>query len=200
MAWKGGAAVEEPLAYVLTGDGTDDLATLEAICERYDHGAALVCPQYAPMTGLKVIDSLAVVFDKERRTSQFLTLLDREHLKSIDDFAEALEERGFTILQRERGSREGCWRIAVERGGRRGVIILAVQGRAKSIEEDYAELIKLSSGESVEPDKKHIKRWLKERGMGRLRELIRSASVEQLEEAFPSLTCALKALLQAGGV
>jgi hypothetical protein len=111
-----------------------------------------------------------------------------------------LEERGFTILQRERGSREGCWRIAVERGGRRGVIILAVQGRAKSIEEDYAELIKLSSGESVEPDKKHIKRWLKERGMGRLRELIRSASVEQLEEAFPSLTCALKALLQAGGV
>jgi hypothetical protein len=199
MAWKGGAAVEGPLAYVLTGDGTDDLATLGAICERYDHEAALVCPQYAPMTGLKVIDPLAVVFDKERRTSRFLTLLDREHLESIDDFTEALEERGFTILQRE-VLREGCWRIAVERGGRRGVIILAVQGRAKSIEEDYAELIKLSGGESVKADKKCIKRWLKERGMGGLRELIKSVGVELIEEAFPSLTCALKALLQAGGV
>lgn len=53
---------------------------------------------------------------------------------------------------------------------------------------------------SVKADKKHIKRWLKERGMGRLREPIKSISVELIEEAFPSLTCALKALLQAGGV
>jgi len=197
---RGGVAVKEllkePLAYVLTGDGSRDIRTLGEICEKYDHKSVLILPQYAPATGLKVTEILATLFDKERKTLRFLVLLDKEHLRSINDFKKALSERGFAVLGRIKRLCEGCWKITVEKGGKQGIIILAVQGRVKSIEENYAELIKLLSGENVEANKESIKKWFKDHGVSGYRELIRNAKVEILEKAFTPLTCAIKTLLQ----
>jgi hypothetical protein len=86
------------------------------------------------------------------------------------------------LARAERCSHEGCLSVRVERGGRRGVIVLSVQGREKCIEEDLAELVKLVAGEEVEPEEIH--KWLRARGY-RVIELIERASVNALEKAFP---------------
>jgi|YelNatPaOPRAMG01_1025707.scaffolds.fasta_scaffold150787_2 hypothetical protein len=203
LARMGGAVVKEllkePLAYVLTGNGGRDIGTLEEICEKYrkyDHGSIIVYPQYMFKTGLKVTELLAKLFDMERRTLRFLILLDKEHLRSIEDFEEALKDCAFTILDKVTCSCECCWKINIKKGEKQGIIILSIQGKNKSIEENYAELIKLLSGENVEANKESIKKWFKDHGVSGYRELIRNAKVEILEKAFTPLTCAIKTLLQ----
>jgi hypothetical protein len=192
LAAAGGAA--EPLAYVLTGDGVTDEKVLGALCEKYDHSFVLAAAG-APLrrsTGLAVVDSLAFLFEKiVRERITVLVLLDREHLTGVEDFVNRLRERGFRVVSEERCGHEGCLLVTVERGGKRGVVVLSVQGREKCIEEDLAELVRLIAGERVEPEEVH--EWLKARGY-RVSDLIRRASANALEEAFPALTSALKAL------
>jgi hypothetical protein len=192
-----GGVAGEPLAYVLVGDGRTDAKVLGAICEKYDHCAALVHPEvplHRGRTGLAVVDALTVLFDQLQRGLRFLVILDKEHVGRAEDFLASLRERGFAVLSVKECSR-GYWLIDVERGGKRGLVVLSVQGERKSIEENLAKLARLIKGDEVAPSKHSLKKWLREHGYRSWRELLESARREDVEEAFPSMTSALRALL-----
>ncbi len=92
-----------------------------------------------------------------------------------------VEEEGIRRLE------EGAWAIGVHRGGRRGIIYLAVLGFEKGIEENLSKLIRLLYSEDVDPDKGALNKWLRSRELSD-EDLVRRASRSQIEQSFPSLS------------
>ena len=84
----------------------------------------------------------------------------------------------------------------VSRGPKQGLIILAIQGKDKNLEENLSDLIYLRFWEKVEPEKQALRKWLREQERASLKKLIEETNIETIEKAFPALTDALKFLVQ----
>jgi hypothetical protein len=70
-------------------------------------------------------------------------------------------------------------------------VCTVIFGATSNVEEEISQLIQLEFGTQVNPDKAEIKRFLK-KNEKRLENLLREASEEYLEKAFPGLCGALK--------
>lgn len=189
----------EYVAFILTGNGRQDIKILEAICEKYDHERVLTYPKLPATggkTGLAVIDSAVGIFEHIHGEIVVLLLIDKEHLKDINTFEKELLVHGFRVLEKKPCSSGYCVMFIVSRGPKQGLIILAIQGKDKNLEENLSDLIYLRFREKVEPEKQALRKWLREQGRTSLKKLIEETNIETIEKAFPALTDALKFLVQ----
>jgi hypothetical protein len=155
IATKGGEASGKPLAYVIIGDGYTEVRILEAIGDKLNHSEVLLYVKWGISIGLSAaLDTLAKLFSLDKRVSKYLLIIDREHVKSVDDIINGLLARGFTISGEERCYAEACHIFTVEKGGRRGAVVVSIQGKERCIEENIAELIRMHYNENVSSDKK----------------------------------------------
>jgi len=182
-------------AYAIIGDGGRERRILAAAAEKYDHGKVIripVMPIYRGGTGLTpAVRKLAILLSKTV-VATYVMLMDREHVSSVEQVERALAEHGFATLKAER-LHEGCWRVEVERGGRRATVYVVVLGREKCVEEDLASLIQARFGEPVEGEKRAVDSWLRRRGL-KDGDVVREASREEFRKAFPQLAAALEGL------
>jgi hypothetical protein len=196
IAVKGSEVAEKPLAHIIIGDGYTELRILKALENKFNHSEVLLCPGLGVSIGLSAaLDMLATLFSLDKRVSKYLLIIDKEHVKSVDDVAKSLRDRGFTVGDTKECYDKMCYIFIVERGGRRGVVVVSIQGRERSIEENIAELIKIRYNEDVGSDKKSLKEWFREKGLS-VEEVIEQSSYELIEKAFPALTKALNTLKQ----
>lgn len=189
----------EYVAFILTGNGRQDIKILEAICEKYDHERVLAYPKLPAIgdkTGLAVIDSAVGIFEHIHGEIVVLLLIDKEHVKDINTFEKELLVHGFRVLEKKPCSSRYCVMFIVSRGPKQGLIILAIQGKDKNLEENLSDLIYLRFREKVEPEKQALRKWLREQGRTSLKKLIEETNIETIEKAFPALTDALKFLVQ----
>ena len=189
----------EYVAFILTGNGRQDIKILEAICEKYDHERVLAYPKLPARggkTGLAVIDSAVGIFEHIHGEIVVLLLIDKEHVKDINTFERELLAHGFRVLEKKPCSSGCCVMFKVSRGPKQGLIILAIQGKDKNLEENLSDLVYLRFREKVEPEKQALRKWLREQGRASLKKLIEETDIETIEKAFPALTDALKFLVQ----
>jgi hypothetical protein len=183
---------EPPLAIIIVGDGREDVKVLEAIGEKLDHESFLVYSRLVGRIGLVgAADSLSELVSRIKAVSRYLVVIDREHIRDVKDFELVLQSRGFRILEKKSCYDVLCWRFIVEKGDRRVVVVLSIQGRERCIEENEAELIRLCLGETVAADKKSIRELLRRRSIGSVKDLIKQCNDKALELAFTSLIHAL---------
>jgi hypothetical protein len=197
IATKGGEASGKPLAYVIIGDGYTEVRILEAVGDKLNHSEVLLYVRWGISIGLSAaLDTLAKLFSLDKRVSKYLLIIDREHVKSVDDVINGLLARGFTISGEERCYAEACHIFTVEKGGRRGAVVVSIQGKERRIEENIAELIRMRYNENVSSDKKSITEWCKRKGLS-IKEVVGHSNYELLEKAFPELIKALNTLRHA---
>jgi len=94
----------EYAAFILTGNGRQDIKILEAICEKYDHERVLAYPKLPAIggkTGLAVIDSAVGIFEHIHGEIVVLLLIDKEHVKDINTFEKELLVHGFRVLEKK---------------------------------------------------------------------------------------------------
>jgi hypothetical protein len=196
IAVKGSEVAGKPLAYIIIGDGYTELRVLEAMGDKLNHSEVLLYARRGISIGLSAaLDTLAMLFSLDKRVSKYLLIIDREHVKNVDDVVNGLLARGFTVKGMERCYDDACYVFIVERGGRRGAVVVSIQGKERSIEENIAELIRMHYNEGVGSDKKSVKEWFKRKGLS-VEEAIERSNHELLEKAFPALIKALNTLRQ----
>lgn len=182
-------------AYVITGNGSRDLRVLKVSAEKYNHSKTLKVPQ-TPIkreTGLTaLIRTIATLADKPIQVSKYLAIIDKEHVNSLQDVIDELNRFGFKVTSVEELV-TWLWLLSVRRGPKNLNIYFAVLGTRKRIEENLAKLIELTYGEKVPGSKEAVNKWLKEHGLEDI-DLVRKASKNQLEKAFPTVIQALKKL------
>ena len=90
-------------------------------------------------------------------------MIDREHIASLDDYKNELINYGFQIVESNMLGDGSCCFKAV-RGSNEVIVYVAVSGCGihGKIECNLARLIQMRYNAQVEPDKKAIRRWLKE--------------------------------------
>ncbi len=182
-------------AYVLTGNGSRDIRVLSALAEKYDHSKILKTPQ-TPIktgTGLTVVArALATLLNMRITVNRYLVLIDREHVESIREAERKFMEYGLEIIGTEELA-EGSWMFKVKKGIKEANIYMVLLGTRKRIEENIAKLILLVYGEKVEENKEAVNNWLRKHKLEDT-DLVRKATRNQLEKAFPTLTKALEKL------
>jgi len=189
-----GEATPKVHAYILTGNGSRDIRVVKATAEKYDHSKVLKVPQ-TPLkgTGLaSVAKAVATLMSKRVGVSRYLIVIDREHVKSFKEVMKKFTEYGLEVKSTEELA-EWSWVLKVRRGSREADVYVAVLGVRRRIEENLAKLIELTCGEKVEGSKKAVGKWLRKNKLEDT-DLVRKASKQQVEEALPTLTKALKEL------
>jgi len=193
---KGSEVAEKPLAYIIVGNGYTELRILKALENKLNHSEVLLYPGLGVSIGLSAaLDMLATLFSLDKRVSKYLLIIDKEHVKSVDDVAKGLRDRGFTVRDTKECFDDMCYVFVVERGGRKGAVVVSIQGRERSIEENIAELIKMRYNEDVSSDKKSLREWFRRKRLS-IEEVIEQSSYKLIEKAFPALAKALNTLKQ----
>jgi len=147
---------------IIIGDGSTEFRILKALENKLDHSDVLLYSGRGVSIGLSAaLDMLATLFSLDRRVTKYLLIIDKEHVKSVNDIEKGLRDRGFTVRDAKECFDDVCYVFIVERSGRRGVVAVSIQGRERSIEESIAELIKMRYNEDVGSDKKSLREWFK---------------------------------------
>jgi hypothetical protein len=73
--------------------------------------------------------------------------MDKEHLEVA--FLDKLRKSVFAVARVENCSSEDCLQTSVERDPMKELVTLSIQGRAKGVEENVAELIKRVTGKEI---------------------------------------------------
>lgn len=135
------------------------------------------------------------------RRCSFLLLIDKEHLPPSASLLDVLKER----FPRDAAARvkssttirpDVALTTVEDRPGRLHRICVVALGRGRCLDENIAFLLRLRAGREVSADKKAILRVLRETEIDHVRELVAQASVGELQEAFPELISALRALVE----
>ncbi len=185
-------------AALILGDGPTDEALVEAVASHYNHSKALAIPE-APTreTGLTKALERAWYIIAKLGITRILLVIDREHLPQNKSRLEReMRRAGLHATSIEAPHP----RLLIARAEtnpphtRRATILIAAMGEdPPSVEADIAKLIEETHGDKVEPTKKNIRKRLKSHGLT-LKQLAEKATRQQLEQALPHLTRALKTL------
>jgi len=181
---------------VITANGKTDLKILEALANRHNHQTdkTLYIPQrtYTHLGGLKPsIEALTTILHHQPITDTYIILIDKEHIKNPNQIPQQLQAHGITPTNTQQ--KQNLIKTEATHGTKQITIYTAILGKNKRIEENIAHLIKLEYDEQIEPDKKAIKTWLKQKDLT-LHDLITQARKANLEKALPQLTKLLKEL------
>mgnify|MGYP000459829554 CR=1 FL=1 len=193
MKITGAEVVREIYAYVLLGNGTMDERIISALAKRYNHSKEMRIP-IAPQrpTGLDAVVKALIQCIERSKVIRYVVVLDREHITSMNHVEKKLKEHGLE-MKRVNVLCGDAIAVEIRRGSKEALLYAIILGFEKRIEENLSKLIELEYGEHIEPDKKVIRRWLKEHGLRDIN-LIEKATVDHLEEAFPGLSYTLKIL------
>lgn len=198
-----GQVAGTPNAYLVVGNGAEDVKVFTVVAEAYDHRKTILLPTLPVRekdrvgTGLTVVArALAILVSLQWASdSVYLVLIDLEHVKSLDDVEDKLREHGFDVVETEILG-EQCYRVEVERGSKRAIVYVVVSGdrECRSIEAHIAKMIRELYKEEVKCDKKFIRKWLKRHGIRKV-SLVQEAVLRGLvSKVFPQLAIALQQL------
>lgn len=198
-----GQVAGTPNAYLVVGNGAEDVKVFTVVAEAYDHRKTILLPTLPVRekdrvgTGLTVVArALAILVSLQRASkSVYLVLIDLEHVKSLDDVEDKLREHGFDVVETEILG-EQCYRVEVKRGSKRAIVYVVVSGdrECRSIEAHIAKMIRELYKEEVKCDKKFIRKWLKRHGIRKV-SLVQEAMLRGLvSKVFPQLAIALQQL------
>ncbi|MCE4613579.1 MAG: hypothetical protein F7C07_07095 [Desulfurococcales archaeon] len=140
------------------------------------------------MSGLGLGNSLAIAI------ARYLVVIDRGHIHSIEQIKEQLAGHGIEALESVEHARD-LWTLRVSRGPKEAHVTVAILGREKGIEENLAQIIRETHGETVKPTKQAVNKWLRTHRISDAK-LVEMTPKRILEEALPGLTTALKHLAQ----
>ena len=198
---RGKPLTSTPLtAALVIGDGPVDEAIVEAAAKHYDHAKTItILDQPVRETGLAKALERAWYIIAKLGITRILIVIDREHVPpERKQLLAELRLAGLHPLGAEE-PHPGLLVINVETNPpnpRRATILLTIMGsEPPMIEADIAKLIETIYGDKVEPTKKSIHKWLREKALT-LRQLVENATKKQLEEAMPQLAQALQKLAQ----
>lgn len=195
-----GQVAGTPNAYLVVGNGAEDVKVFTVVAEAYDHRKTILLPILPIHRGERglaaVARALAILVSLQRASdSVYLVLIDLEHVKSLDDVEDKLREHGFDVVETEILG-EQCYRVEVERGSKRAIVYVVVSGdrECRSIEAHIAKMIRELYKEEVKCDKKFIRKWLKRHGIRKV-SLVQEAVLRGLvSKVFPQLAIALQQL------
>lgn len=195
-----GQVAGTPNAYLVVGNGAEDVKVFRVVAEAYDHRKTILLPILPIHRGERglaaVARALAILVSLQRASkSVYLVLIDLEHVKSLDDVEDKLREHGFDVVETEILG-EQCYRVEVERGSKRAIVYVVVSGdrECRSIEAHIAKMIRELYKEEVKCDKKFIRKWLKRHGIRKV-SLVQEAMLRGLvSKVFPQLAIALQQL------
>lgn len=195
-----GQVAGTPNAYLVVGNGAEDVKVFRVVAEAYDHRKTILLPILPIHRGERglaaVARALAILVSLQRASdSVYLVLIDLEHVKSLDDVEDKLREHGFDVVETEILG-EQCYRVEVERGSKRAIVYVVVSGdrECRSIEAHIAKMIRELYKEEVKCDKKFIRKWLKRHGIRKV-SLVQEAVLRGLvSKVFPQLAIALQQL------
>ncbi|RLG82412.1 MAG: hypothetical protein DRO39_09540 [Thermoprotei archaeon] len=199
---SGGLAKEESAIYVLFGNGPRDRRILGAIAEKMDHRVVLKAPSIPRETGLDGLARMLRICIERTRVRAYLLAIDIEHLPptpvkdTLNTVANAFSRYGLSIQGVETlNSYAHILRVVL--GHREARVYLAINGlRSNGIEENLAKLIEIRYGDA--PRTSDVDSWLRKHGKHD-RELIEETGIEELEQAFPGIAAALRALKRGRG-
>jgi hypothetical protein len=195
-----------PVTLVTTGDGTSEFRRLAAFSKSYDGKKVFWFPEqlkYLPIrrrskaktnkkSGLGPLRILNL-YPGKYALFKYLFIIDREYFGTdpIKDLLSELEGLGITVNSHERLN-TGSFYVSCKSGAHELVVYLAISGKIKCIEEDFAELIKLEYPEEpiVDSTKRGIGKIFREKGL-KDTQLIKNAKKTNLRKAFPNLNSAL---------
>jgi len=188
----------ETNAFMITGNGIKDLKVMREIAKKYDHSTVIKIPK-TPFGGEKGIDGTIKaiqVLMKHAVTSKYIVIIDQEHVKGVRNFEKKLTNYGFKVII-SKDIEPKVWYFETQLGPYKAFIYVAISGckKAPNIECNISKLIEILSREKVEPEKKAIKKWLREHGMNNYDEIIKKARKSLIEVAFPSHVSVLKLLI-----
>lgn len=195
-----GQVAGTPNAYLVVGNGAEDVKVFTVVAEAYDHRKTILLPILPIHRGERglaaVARALAILVSLQRASkSVYLVLIDLEHVKSLDDVEDKLREHGFDVVETEILG-EQCYRVEVERGSKRAIVYVVVSGdrECRSIEAHIVKMIRELYKEEVKCDKKFIRKWLKRHGIRKV-SLVQEAVLRGLvSKVFPQLAIALQQL------
>ena len=192
-----------PHIVILTGNGkTERRRILPPLCEKYNGREKFLWfpepPRAKKETGLKPFNAIkgyVMRYGLER----FLFVIDRKpQFEEIKPGRE--QEEVSRYLEKKLKVRIGttCELIPEKAFITRGYVgthpfdvCTVIFGATSNVEEEISQLIQLKFGTQVNPDETEIKEFLRKKGK-RLENLVREASKNYLEKAFPGLCGALK--------
>ena len=196
---------KQPNILVLTGNGKTESRILAALCEKYDGKEKFLWFPETPIrrrlkeTGFKAFNAIKICLAKYR-LGKFLFLIDREHFKEVRQGREQEEVSRYMEKRLKARIETTCELVSEKAFITRGYlgsypfdVCTVIFGVTSKIEEEISELIRLKLKVQVKPDKPSIDRFLKSRRK-KVESLIKEASKKYLEEAFPGLCNALKAI------
>ena len=104
-----GQVAGTPNAYLVVGNGAEDVKVFTVVAEAYDHRKTILLPTLPVRekdrvgTGLTVVArALAILVSLQRASdSVYLVLIDLEHVKSLNDVEDKLREHGFDVVETE---------------------------------------------------------------------------------------------------
>jgi hypothetical protein len=188
---------------VLTGNGPTEFRVLRVVAKKYNGSEKVLYfprrPGYHPGSGLSVLKVTKIHVDKYN-IKKFLCLIDKEHISTKAAVERKIEEklREFGVevnnIQKLPANGEKALRIEGTIGSHNFVLLVAITGRIKYIEEDIAKLIGIKIEEAeVEPTKNGVAKALKKHNID-LEQLVKNANIGELKESFPALNSVLKHL------
>ncbi len=181
---------------IIIGNGFREERILNSIIKLYklNNTKTLIVPRlpYGRRPGLgPSIESIKLLVEMGVKTNTFVIIIDKEHVRSIDDVSNAFKNLGF--LCRPTELMKNLLEIQCKIGIRNITTYVAILGYKKSIEEHLAELIKLQYHEEVKPNKEEIRRWLSQKKLKDF-ELIEQSHKRYVEKAFTQLVSLLNRL------
>ena len=146
-------------------------------------------PKPRKYIGLSAIRAIRV-FHKKYGTRLFMILVDKEHLsENIEK-----EFKKYNLLPTSISRViERVMLVESSMNSTKVLIIIAINGEKKNIEEDRSRFIFYKYGDIVPPDKRNIKRYYRERGLNEIDE-IKKAELNIIQKAFPGIVHGLRLL------
>lgn len=197
---------QQIVAFVFTGDGQTEANNLSPLCEKFNGTTKTLWFPKVPLpeiksrtSGVKALQPLRLLVTKYE-LDRVLFILDREHFKErsrrrsqeinevqwflinkinikITDITELVPSYAFII---------NC-----SVGNKNFELCLVIRGTSLNAEEERARLIQLRLNSTVEPDDREIAHFFRRSSIDE-EGCIRGSSLNQLNQAFPSLCSALQ--------
>jgi len=180
----------------ITGDGTTEFNILNEFARKYNGHSKLIYFPKTPMknprkrvqeriAGLAILNVIKTTVSKYG-IENYIFLVDREYIQNDDDIVRYLSRNKIiTNILRDDIIISGRY------GSHNIKIFCVVSGRETKIEENIADLIRIRFNQNINPTKSSIKQFCRENYTD-VKNLISEATRDQLEQAFPELSRAMR--------
>jgi len=191
-----GEVYGENAIIVVTGNGSTEIRIISGFTEKYNHSKTLVYPRdiIGVSTGLKSAINALTKLVHILTNRRYMLIIDKEHVKSINEIILELRKHGFQINER-RELINNALVLKLTFGEKEIVLYVSISGftREGRIEENLSKLIRVKYNEDVAPIK--VRSWMRKQKIREI-DLIRESTNEELNESFPTLNKVIQEILK----